>query len=132
MPFKNISASQPKRSFKEIDKIICAQVFPSIIPELSNYYVILPNARHSFISSEAGPMKNQDSRKYFALKCLDAGLPYSEIGLWLDERLIKFEMKHTDGITRLIRADHESCLRFDERKPIYLFEGGYVRYISIR
>jgi len=137
MPFKNIRVSQPQRSFEAIDRIICAQVFPNIIPEPCNsehcnYYPILPNGKPSLFFSEAGPMRNQNHREYLALRCLDVGLPYSEIGLWLDECLTKFTVEHADGRTRMITADMESCLSFDRRKPIYYFNGIYRRYILIR
>jgi hypothetical protein len=143
MPFKHVKKTEPQKDFEEIDKIICSEVIPNLIPYTIDYlpstedpkfkiYVLLPNAKPSLFPQEKGPMKNQDHNKYFGLKSLDAGLSYSELGLWLDICLDKYTTEHVDGITRYIYADKESICRFDERKPIYYHQGIARNYLSVR
>jgi len=136
MPFKNIRVSQPQRNFQEIDEIILANVFPELhwhyFGNRAKYVRILPNLRPTRSPDDVGPTRSKNPKEYFVLGCLKVGLPYSEIGRWLDYCLDTHIVEHTDGITRQINAESERLLRLDERKPIYHFEGTYRSLLIVR
>jgi len=127
MPFENLrKTEEPEKSFDEIDKIILGSVLPNVETWIG-LYTLLPNSYFG----ERGPTRKHDPRKYFVLSCLEAGLSYVEVGLWLDTCLEKYVVQNSDGKTRYINSEQERSTRFDHRKPVYYFDGIARRYLRI-
>ena len=125
----------PKCRFEDLDMVIIG-ILPEIRSESYGHenvrrYIILPNGNPSLFPSDRGRIDEKDSRKYFALACIEQGLSFGEIGFWLDFCIKNFGGIHADGKKRRIVAEKTSSLRFDRRKHIYSYSGIWRKSIMI-
>ena len=124
MPFRNVTIEEPSgKSVEGIDTVVLDEVLPNIkwnTIDSSSIVVLLPNS--SIIQSERGPMEKQELEKYFVLLCLRKGLPYGDVGRWLDF-VLENNYRNIRGRSVIISSEASSLLGFDRRKPIYYFGG---------